>query len=230
MKPDQIIHQLKQMSNPQNVAGMVRFGIRTESALGIPVPELRKFAREVGSNHLLAQQLWQTNIHEARLLAAFIDDPRQVNKQQMEQWALDFNSWDICDQVCNHLFRKTPFAHQMALKWSRAQAEFVKRAGFVLMAVLAVHDKKSGDQPFLDFLKIIQQESQDERNFVKKAVNWALRQIGKRNLSLHQAALKTAEQINQIDSKSAGWIATDALRELRSEKILSKLKTARDKQ
>lgn len=223
MKPDQIIHRLKEMSDPQNVAGMARFGIQTENALGVPIPELRKLAREVGRNHLLAQQLWQTNIHEAQLLAAYVDDPQQVNKQQMEQWVRDFNSWDICDQVCNHLFRKTPFARQVALKWSRAQAEFVKRAGFVMMSVLAVHDKKSGDQSFLDFLKIIQQEAQDERNFVKKAVNWALRQIGKRNRNLHRAALITAEEIKRLDSRTARWVATNALQELRSEKILRKL-------
>jgi 3-methyladenine DNA glycosylase AlkD len=148
-----------------------------------------------------------------------IDDPREVTDDQMERWAKDFNSWDVCDQCCNNLFRKAAHAHEKALEWSSRQEEFVKRAGFVLMACLAVHDKKVGDEAFLKFLPIIKRESTDARNFVKKAVNWALRQIGKRNKRLNQAALATAGEISAMESGAAKWIASDAIRELAGEKV-----------
>ncbi|HEY4823209.1 MAG TPA: DNA alkylation repair protein, partial [Candidatus Bathyarchaeia archaeon] len=160
---------------------------------------------------------------EARILAGFVDDPKMVTEGQMESWAKDFDSWDVCDQVCSSLFDKTPFAHRKAVDWSGKKEEFVKRAGFVLMAALAVHDKKAGDDMFVRFLPIIKRESNDDRNFVKKAVNWALRQIGKRNLTLNSMAVRTAKEIQNLDSKAARWVASDALRELTDENVLERL-------
>jgi 3-methyladenine DNA glycosylase AlkD len=181
-------------------------------------------AKQIGRNHLLAQRLWNSGVHEARILAGMIDLPEEVTEKQMEKWARDFDSWDVCDQVCSNLFDKTKFAHKKAIIWSKRREEFVKRAGFVLMATLAVHDKESGDKQFLKFLPIIKREARDERNFVKKAVNWALRQIGKRNLALNRMAIKTAKEIQGIDSKAAKWIASDAIRELTSEAVQKRLR------
>jgi len=181
-------------------------------------------AKEIGKNHLLAQRLWNSGVHEARILAGMIDPPEEVTEKQMERWVMDFDSWDVCDQVCSNLFDRTKFAHKKAMDWSKRGEEFVKRAGFVLMATLAVHDKEAGDKEFLKFFPIIKREARDERNFVKKAVNWALRQIGKRNLHLNQKASKTAKEIQGIDSKSAKWIASDAIRELTSETVQKRLR------
>ena len=215
----QVIEKLRAMSNPEAVAGMARFGINPERALGISIPDLRRMAKETGKDHLLARRLWDSEIHEARILAGMIDDPEGVSEEQMDRWAKDFDSWDLCDQCCSNLFDKTPFARQKAVEWAERREEFVKRAGFVLMACLAVHDKKAEDKTFLKFLPIIKRESRDERNFVRKAVNWALRQIGKRSLFLNEAAVRTARAIGETDSKPAKWIASDALRELTGEKV-----------
>jgi 3-methyladenine DNA glycosylase AlkD len=203
---------------------MAKFAVGGQHTLGISVPTLRQLAKEIGTDHNLAQELWASGIHEARLLATMIDIPNQVTEQQMDAWVKDFDSWDVCDQCCLNLFRKTPFAYDKVEEWSRREEEFVKRAGFALMATLAVHDKKAGDDTFIAFLPIIKREATDERNFVKKAVNWALRQIGKRNLSLNQFAIHAVQEIQQLDSKSARWIAADALRELTSEKVQLKLR------
>jgi 3-methyladenine DNA glycosylase AlkD len=219
-----ILQQLKSLSNPEAVAGMARFGINPSNTYGVSVPALRKMARETGKDHALAQQLWSSGIHEARILAGMIDIPDMVSEKQMESWAADFDSWDVCDQVCSNLFDKTDFAYQKTVEWSNRKEEFVKRAGFVLMAALAVHDKKANDKEFLKFLPIIKREAADDRNFVKKSVNWALRQIGKRNLSLNKAAIETAKEIQGIDSKAARWIASDALRELTDEKVQKRVR------
>jgi 3-methyladenine DNA glycosylase AlkD len=221
---DQIIQKLKSLANPKNVEGMARFGICPNNTLGISVPVLRDIAREAGKDHQLVQELWASGIHEARLLACFVDKPELVTESQMEGWVKNFDSWDVCDLCCANLFDRTKFAHQKAAEWSGREEEFVKRAGFTLMAAIAVHDKKASDADFLKFLPIIKRESTDERNFAKKAVNWALRQIGKRNASLNKMAIKTAEEIQKIDSKSARWIAADALRELTGEAVQKKLK------
>jgi 3-methyladenine DNA glycosylase AlkD len=219
-----VMAHLKSLADPRQLEGMARFGIRVDKAFGgIGVPVLRKLGREIGKDHRLAEDLWKTGIHEARHLAAMIDEPARVTEAQMERWAKQFDSWDVCDGCCLNLFDKTPFAHRKALEWSRRKDEFVKRAGFSLVAVLAVHDRKSGDEKFERFLPIIKRESTDERNFVKKAVNWALRQIGKRNLPLNRAAIETAEEIRKLDSRSARWIAADALRELKSEAVQQRL-------
>jgi 3-methyladenine DNA glycosylase AlkD len=202
---------------------MGRFGINVDKAYGVSMPALRKMAKELGRDHELAASLWDSGVHEARILACLIDDPKLVTEKQMESWAAGFDSWDVCDQCCMNLFDKTPYAYKKALEWSRREEEFVRRAGFTLMAVLAVHDKTSSDDVFLGFLPAIAAASSDDRNFVKKAVNWALRQIGKRNCVLNVAAIKVAEQISRINSNAARWIASDALRELKSDAVKERL-------
>jgi len=219
MRLKEIIAELKSMGNPQAAAGMTRYGIKADRALGIAIPGLQGLAKDVGKNHKLAGELWSCGIHEARILACMIDDPQQVTAAQLERWVKEFDSWDVCDQCCNRLIRKTKFAHQKALAWAQRPEEFVKRAGFVLMAVLAVHDKKATDRQFDAFFRLIEKEAVDGRNFVKKAINWALRQIGKRNMILNQKAIAVAEDIGRIDSKAARWVAGDALRELRSDNV-----------
>lgn len=209
------------MANPENVAGMARFGINPRNTLGVSIPLLRDLAKKIGKDHDLAQKLWATGIHEARLLAGFIDDWRLVTTAQMEKWAQDFDSWDICDQACSNLFDRTQFAYQKAKDWTKRPEEFVKRAGYVLMAALSVHDKKAPDLVFLKFFPLIKTGATDERNFVKKAVNWALRQIGKRNSALNKAAIRLAQEIKKLDSPAARWIAADAIRELKNRKFKS---------
>ena len=225
MQYEEILKRLKSLSNPEAVAGMARFGINPKNTLGVSLYTLRPMAKEIGKDHELANQLWTSGIHEARILAGMIDEPKQVTEKQMESWVKDFDSWDICDQVCGNLFDKTTFAYRKAIEWSSREEEFVKRAGFVLMATLSVHDKKAENKKFEKFFPIIKRESNDNRNFVKKAVNWALRQIGKRNLNLNRKTIETAKEIQQMDSKSAKWIASDALRELTNEKIQKRLKS-----
>jgi 3-methyladenine DNA glycosylase AlkD len=222
---ERVMDELRQRGNPKAVAGMARFGIQTSKALGISIPQLRDIAKRLRTNHELARKLWKTGIHEARILASMIDDPKQVSEEQMERWAADFDSWDVVDGCCGNLFDKTEFAIRKAHEWSKRKEEYIKRTGFVLMAEVAVHDKKAADKTFLDFLPVIVRESSDERNFVKKAVNWALRQIGKRNAILNVAAIKTSIDIRDSDSKSAKWIAADSLRELTSASARKKLQT-----
>jgi 3-methyladenine DNA glycosylase AlkD len=220
---DEVLEQLRSLASPQGVEGMARYGIKPKNAYGVVVPRLRALAKEIGKDHVLAEQLWASGVHEARILASMIDIPRMVDEEQLERWAGDFDSWDICDQCCGNLFDRTAVAYQKAIEWSRRDQEFVKRAGFALMAYLAVHDKKRSDDAFEAFLPIIARESVDGRNFVKKAVNWALRQIGKRSKRLNEQAIATARAIQQIDSPAARWIAADALRELTSAKQQQRL-------
>ena len=214
----QVIDTLNALANPANVAGMVRYGISSTGTLGVPMPVLRKMAKEIGRRHDLADALWRSAIHEARILAALIDDPGKVTEEQMERWVLEIDSWDVCDQLCSNLFSRTALAREKAVVWSGRPETFVKRAGFVLMACLAVHDKKADDALFVGYLSLIVREAGDDRNFVKKAVNWALRQIGKRNPVLNRLSVETAREIRKLDAKSARWIAADALRELTDER------------
>jgi 3-methyladenine DNA glycosylase AlkD len=219
-----ILEKLRSLSNPKAVEGMARFGINPKNTYGVSIPTLRSMAKEIRGNHVLAQLLWASGVHEAHILACMIDDARLVTEEQLENWVRDFDSWDVCDQCCSNLFDKTELAHKKAVEWSRRNEEFVKRAGFVLMATLAVHDKKAKDEEFLKFLPIIKKESIDNRNYVKKAVNWALRQIGKRNQPLNKAAIQTIKEIQKTDSSSARWIASDAIRELSAEAVQKKLR------
>ena len=218
-----ILDRLKLLGSPKAVEGMARFGIHVPVAWGVSAPNVRRLAKEIGKDHKLASQLWRTGVHDARILAALIDDPARITPSQMERWAGDFDSWAVCDAACGCLFDKTPYAWDKAAEWTGREREYVKRAGFVLMATLAVHDKKAPDQRFEEFLPLISKHATDERNFVKKGVNWALRQIGKRNRRLNALAIQAAERIRRIDSKAARWIAADALRELTSEGVRARL-------
>ncbi|MFH0880102.1 MAG: DNA alkylation repair protein [Lentisphaerota bacterium] len=223
MKIQEVVVELKAQANPKNVAGMARYGISVKGALGVSMPYLRALGKRIGRDHPLALALWKSGIHEARILAALVDDPRQVTESQLEKWVRELESWDVCDQLCSNLIDRTPFAVAKAFEWTQREEEFVKRAGFVVMAALSVHDKQSPDKLFIQFLSVIERESTDGRNFVKKAVNWALRQIGKRNMVLHAAAVQCAERIEQIDHRAARWIAKDALRELANRKIVERI-------
>jgi 3-methyladenine DNA glycosylase AlkD len=224
MQYKNILKRLKALSNPKAIEGMAKFGITPKRTFGVSIPNLRKIAKEIGKDHELAQKLWELNIRETRILASMIADPKLLTEEQMENWVNEFDYWEICDQVCQNLFTYTKFAYQKAIEWSKRDEEFVKRAGFALMAWLAFKDKEAKDEQFEKFLPIIKREATDNRNFVKKAVNWALRQIGKRNLSLNKKAIKLARQIQKIDSKSAKWIAKDAIKELTSKAIQERLK------
>jgi 3-methyladenine DNA glycosylase AlkD len=214
------------MGDPARLDGMARYGIATDRALGITVTELRALARKLGRDHGLAAALWGSGIHEARMLATLVDEPGRVTERQMESWIRDVDSWDLCDGLCGNLFDRTPFAIDKAIEWSAREAEFTKRAGFALMAWITVHRKDVGDAQLERFLPLIQAQAGDDRNYVKKAVNWALRQIGKRNLRLNRKAIATAHRIERIDSRAARWIAADALRELQGEPVRERLARA----
>ena len=228
MEYSEILDQLESLANPKAVAGMARFGITPEKSYGISMPMLRHVARGIGKNHELAGWLWLNGSRETRILASLIDDPGLVTEEQMERWAGKFDYWEICDQVCVNLFRKTRFVWQKTVEWSSREDESHKRAAFVLMTRLAVSDKKAPDEQFEPFFPLIKREAGDERNMVKKAVNWALRQIGKRSLNLNALAIETAEEIRQMNSKTAKWIASDALRELESEAVQKRLRNRSD--
>ena len=202
---------------------MARFGINSKNTLGISVWKIREIAKEIGKDHDLAQELWKTKIHEARLLAAFIDDPEQVTERQMEDWVKDFDSWDVCDQVTTDLFDQTPYAYKKVFEWSERDEEFVRRAAFSMIAGLAVHDKKAKDGQFIELFSLIVKTSEDERNYVRKAVNWALRNIGKRNSRLNKKAIQIGKKLQTSASKSARWIGNDAVKELESDAVQKRL-------
>ena len=214
-----IVRQLRRLGTRRNVDGMARFGIHAAKVFGVSKPKLDTLARKIGKDHDLALALWTTGIHDAKILAGMIDDPAKLTAAQMESWVTDFDNWDTCDGTCCHLFVFAEPAWIKAVAWTRRKEEFQKRAGFALAAYLAYRDKTAKDSQFLDFLKIIEREAEDERNFVRKAVNWALRNIGKRNLNLNRAAIATSERLRQRESRVARWIAGDALRELHSEAV-----------
>jgi len=227
MRHEEIIKKLKSMANPKNVAGMARFGIRPASKiLGISIWELRKLKKDIGTDHALAQKLWATGVHEARILASFIEDPMKVTEKQLDRWVSDFDSWDIVDQV-SQLIAHTPHVIKKIKEWSKRDEEFIKRTAFSLIAELAWWEKKMTDRDFEKFFQIIKKASTDERNYVKKAVNWALRNIGKRNKTLNKRAIQVAKEIQsanrRTNSKSARWIAADAIRELTGEKVQKRL-------
>jgi 3-methyladenine DNA glycosylase AlkD len=219
-----VVKRLKILGNPKAAAGAARFGIRAPDILGVSAPDLRRLAKEIGKDHALAGKLWTTGIHDARLLAALVDNPAQVTPRQMERWAAGFNSWAVCDAACGCLFDQTPYAWDKAVEWAGREPEYVKRAGFVLVASLAVHDKEAPDARFEAFFPYLIAHATDERNFVKKAVNWALRQIGKRNRRLNRLTVRVAGQIRNIGCRPARWIASDALRELTSDQVRGRLR------
>jgi 3-methyladenine DNA glycosylase AlkD len=235
LRASAVLDRIAPLGSEEARAGMARYGIRTEDAFGVSIYELRKVAKELGRDHELALALWATGNHEARLLASMVDDPAQVTERQMEEWVAEFDSWDVCDQVTSNLFDKTPFAYDKVREWSGSPDEWVKRAAFATAAALAVQDKRAVDEQFLEILELCRREAGDDRNYVKKAVNWALRNIGKRDLRLHAAALETADAILAEGERRAAadrkdpaaramrWVARDALRELRSNKVLARV-------
>jgi 3-methyladenine DNA glycosylase AlkD len=226
MEADRILQTLDALASDAVRESLKRFAIPIAGARGIKTPDLHALARKIGRDHQLAAALWETGIFEARALAALVDEPEKVTRSQMDRWARAFDSWAICDCCCCYLFRKTPFARAKALEWAAKKPEFVKRAGFALMAYLALHDKAWADAVFVEFLSFVEDAADDDRPFVRKAVNWALRQIGKRNRHLHPLAIQTAEAIRTRGTRSARWIAADALRELRSAAVQARLRLA----
>lgn len=228
MDYSEILEHLESLANPKAIAGMARYGITPGKAYGVSIPHLRAIARAVGTNHELAQWLWRNGSRETRILASMIADPRLLTESEMERWAAEFTYWEICDQCCMNLFGRMPLAWKKAIEWSSRPEESFKRAAFVLMARLAVSEKKAPDERFEPFLPIIAAAATDERNMVKKAVNWALRQIGKRSPALNARAIETAGKIQQMDSKSARWIAAEALRELRSAPVRRRFHSPRN--
>lgn len=218
-----IIARLEALANQENVAGMAHFGIQGARVLGVPVKTLRAIARETKRNHVLAGELWVSGIHEARILASIVADPKQVDLDLLERWVVDFDSWDLCDQCCTNLFVRTPFAREQALVWSERTEEFVKRAGFVLMAQVAGKDPRAPTDLLHRYLVCTECEASDERNFVKKAVNWAIREIGQRSVELNAAAIAVSQRLQASDSRSARWVGRDALRELTSAKVAQRV-------
>jgi 3-methyladenine DNA glycosylase AlkD len=221
---EDILEKLRGKARPDQLKGMARYGMAVEKRLGISIPELRLLAKETGKDHRLALALWKTGIDDARILAAMIDDPQKLTEEQMEDWVKNINSWDVCDQVCMNLFEKSPLAWKKIRDWSVREEEFVKRTAFSLIACLAWHDKKTEDEKFIALFPVIGEGATDERNFVKKAVNWALRNLGKRNRNLNKEVIEVAREIQRLDSKAARWIATNAIKELESETVQKRLK------
>jgi 3-methyladenine DNA glycosylase AlkD len=209
------LHMLHQNARPQELTGMARFGIVGKNRLGLSVPAMRAIARTLGRDHTLALALWETGIPDARIVASMVADPKLLTSRQMDSWVKGFASWDVCDQTCLNAFSKSPLAWRKVAVWAQRKDEFVRRAAFALLATLAVHDKQAPDQDFITALALVEDSSGDDRNFVKKAVNWALRNIGKRNPALRSAAIESALRIQQQGGRSGRWIAADALRELR---------------
>ena len=221
---EEILQKLKAKARPDQLEGMARYAIVGAGRLGVSVPEMRKIAKDSGKNHELALELWKTGIPEARIVAGMVGEPDKLTEKQMEDWVKDFDSWDVCDQVCMNLFDRSPLVVKKIHDWADREEEFVKRAAFALIASLAIHDKKAEDEKFINLFQVIKDGAADERNFVKKAVNWALRNVGKKNPVLNKAAVKLAHEIKKLDSKAARWIANDALRELESAAVKQRLR------
>jgi len=220
----EILKKLKARGSRRNIEGMAKFGITTGRRLGVSMPDIRRIAKETGQDHQLALRLWKSGIAEARIAASIIADPEKMTEARMDRWASEFDSWDVCDQVCMNLFQNVPSARRKVRQWSRRREEYVRRAAFALLACLAWHDREAPDTVFTGFLPLIMRAATDERNFVRKAVNWALRNIGKRNIRLNRAALRTAREVSRLDSPSARWIGADAIRELAGEAVQKRLR------
>lgn len=220
---DEILDKLKSMGRPDQLEGMSRYGMSTNNRLGVSIPILRKMAKEIGKNHDLALKLWESGIQEARILASMVDEPEKVTNVQMEKWVADFNSWDVCDQVCMNLFEKVSSVRKKIEAWSKREEEFVKRSAYTLIACFVWHNKSLSDDEILQFVPVIKRGANDDRNYVKKAVSWALRHVGKRNRYLNKNAIQAAESLSELDCRSARWIMSDVLRELKSEKIQQRL-------
>lgn len=218
---DDVVRNLRDAADPSRLPGMARVGINTTHALGLSVPNIRRIAKRAGTDHALAEELWATGIHEARMVAALVADPNALPVAQMKRWAADLDSWDVTDMVAG-TFASGRHADRAIQEWSQASHGFTKRCAFAMIARLAVSSDRA-DAAFRDLFPSIRAAATDERNEVKKAVNWALRQIGKRNLALHAAANREAEALLDLDDRTARWIARDALRELRDPKIVARI-------
>jgi 3-methyladenine DNA glycosylase AlkD len=221
---DEVMKELRSLAKPENLEGMARFGIKGDKRLGLSIPELRKLGKAIGKDHEMALKLWATRIQDAMILAALVDDPLKVTEEQAEDWVKDVDSWDVCDQLCMNLFERIPFAEKKIREWSKRDKEFVKRVAYAMIACIAWHDKELSDEDLMRFFPVIKNGSTDERNYVKKAVSWALRHIGKRNLNLNREALKLAREIKDIDSKASRWVASDVIRELESNAVQRRLR------
>jgi len=221
---ERIVAELRRLGTKHNVEGMARYGIRAKKVFGVSKPKLDALAKRIGKNHALGLELWSTGIQDAKILAGLISEPEKVTGTQMELWVRDFDNWDSCDGTCCHLFVLADGAWEKAFTWTKRKEEFQKRGGFALAAYLAYRDKAAADSKYLKFLKVIEREAEDERNFVRKAVNWALRNIGKRNVRLNRAAIATAKRLRAKESRAARWIAADALRELEGEAMQARLR------
>lgn len=223
MSVARVVADLRRLGTKRNVEGMARYGIRAKKVFGVSKPKLDALAKKIGKNHALGLELWSTGIQDAKILAGLISEPRKVTGAQMELWVRDFDNWDSCDGTCCHLFVFADAAWEKAFAWTKRKDEFQKRGGFALAAYLAYRDNTTADSKYLKFLKVIEREAGDERNFVRKAVNWALRNIGKRNLELNRAAIATAKRLRGTELRAARWIAADALRELQGEAVQTRL-------
>lgn len=213
---NQLINKLISKSRKDRLKGMSRYGIKIDNRLGVSIPEIRKIAKEFGKNHEVALELWKTGYADAKITAALIDEPEKVTESQMDDWVVEIDSWDVCDQTCMNLFDKTPYAWKKIIEWSKGDEEFVKRTAFSLLACLAWHDKNAEDSRFIEYFPLITKNAMDNRNYVKKAVSWSIRHIGKRNLNLHSAALEIANELKNIDSRTAKWIGSDVIKDLNS--------------
>lgn len=223
MDKDSLLNSLLCLESIENREGMSRFGITTSNALGVSMPKIRSLAKGIAKNTGLARELWDSGIHEAQILAALIANPKDFSSELMDEWVADFDSWDVCDQCCGNLFKHTPFAIEKVQKWTASEIEFTRRAGFALIATLSLKSSKLPNEQFMKFLTLIEIHSTDSRNMIKKAVNWALRQIGKRNLQLYPLALEMAEKLKSSTNATARWIGSDAYRELTNEKIMGRI-------
>jgi 3-methyladenine DNA glycosylase AlkD len=223
----EILRWLERRGTKRNRDGMARYAIRADKVFGVSVADLQRLAKRVGRDHALAGALWDTGWYEARMLTGFVDEPERVSAAQMDRWARDFDNWAICDHLCFHLFDRTPHAWRKIEQWSRRRDEFVKRAGFALLAAVALHDKQAGDERFLRSLDLIVQEADDDRNFVKKGVSWALRAVGRRTPALNRAAVATARRLAATDDAGARWVGKDALRELTSPAVQRRVAAGR---
>jgi 3-methyladenine DNA glycosylase AlkD len=221
---DSVLAALRKRGSKRNREGMARYAIVAQNALGVSVADIRVLAKRIGVDHSLALALWKTNIYEARMLTAFVSDPTRVTPALMDRWARDFDNWAICDTLCFHLFDKTPHAWSKVDQWNSDRREFVKRAAFALLASLALHDKSAPDKPFLRSLRLVERAAPDDRNFVKKAVSWALRGVGRRNGVLNKAAVDVARRLSQSDQPAARWVGKDALKELTSPVVQKRLR------
>lgn len=221
---ESVMAWIRKTGSPKVRAGTARYGLPTDNAVGIPVGLLRAEAKRIGRNHQLALGLWKTGNYEAQLLAPMLGDPKLVTPAEMDAWCKDFDNWGTVDTACFTLFDRSPHGWTMASKWARAKGEFQKRAGFVMMACLAAHDRQAPDAAFLKFFPMIEQGASDDRNFVKKGVSWALRHLGHRNAALHAAAVKTATKLSKSANATARWVGREALRDLTRPAVIRKVR------